>query len=544
MKSSNQGKDVKTNVRHALLPRNIKTKDEAWSFAEDSRKADNKTMAVNAYTAVIRWDPDHVQALQQRCLLHMKMKKYAEADVDAFRLQQLLPTSAVGYQLRGRIYISTEQYGKASFEFQLALSVEPDLQVLKLKEWADKLMTLSLQRYATETSNREAITGEEPSTSVEYLHTVLEAAKICGGNISPQAAALYVDVVPSVATFSTTSCVVEEELEKHSEAAAVTADQAAAIASAAKWPIGDEVDPHDCAKSSKCIQHTYVRVLCSEDEHVPHVVNLVKSMPGGRQEVKRYYERNEEYINSEAEEEDEEEAFPGPGTAEEGATPDGASPGVEPKGKKKKKPKGKGAKGRHNASLAFDAEEEEAEEEKTPTLFHKECDLVIGAAWNYIKYELGTIEVGDHAVVFEVDDVLLSSYPGFKATEFQAIVPLSSPWIKSASAPPISPVLKFYSELRDHGATLFILTSRPQEHRDETEQNLLSAGYGGYEQLIMRPELDAQNHVPIAEYKSRARAWISRWYTIIMTVGCQECDLTGCSVGQPIKLPNNLYIIE
>ena len=281
-------------------------------------------MAVNAYTAVIRWDPDHVQALQQRyfvspafpimpdcrCLLHMKMKKYAEADVDAFRLQQLLPTSAVvtrnkcsvafeqlsclqGYQLRGRIYISTEQYGKASFEFQLALSVEPDLQVLKLKEWADKLMTLSLQRYATETSNREAITGEEPSTSVEYLHTVLEAAKICGGNISPQgiasnvllyltvndvtAAALYVDVVPSVATFSTTSCVVEEELEKHSEAAgillpraacddscanllcasclpAVTADQAAAIASAAKWPIGDEVDPHDCAKSSKCIQ--------------------------------------------------------------------------------------------------------------------------------------------------------------------------------------------------------------------------------------------------------------------------------------------------
>ena len=77
-----------------------------------------------------------------------------------------------------------------------------------------------------------------------------------------------------------------------------------------------------------------------------------------------------------------------------------------------------------------------------------------------------------------------------------------------------------------------------------TEENLAAAGYEGYEQLIMRPELDAAAHIPIAEFKSRARAWISRWYTIVMTIGDQECDLTGCSVGQPIKIPNYLYFCQ
>jgi len=60
----------------------------------------------------------------------------------------------------------------------------------------------------------------------------------------------------------------------------------------------------------------------------------------------------------------------------------------------------------------------------------------------------------------------------------------------------------------------------------------------------MRPEADLKNHVPIAEFKSRARAWVAKWYQVVLTVDDQDCGLTGCSVGQPIKIPNHLYMVE
>jgi len=116
-------------------------------------------------------------------------------------------------------------------------------------------------------------------------------------------------------------------------------------------------------------------------------------------------------------------------------------------------------------------------------------------------YQLGEIEVGDHAVVFEVDDVCLSSYHGFKESGYRQITPLAHEWLKKGKASPIIPVLKFFTELRDQGATIFLVSRRLQMYRDATERNLEHAGFVGYEQLIMRPELDMQNHVPVAEYK-------------------------------------------
>jgi len=191
-----------------------------------------------------------------------------------------------------------------------------------------------------------------------------------------------------------------------------------------------------------------------------------------------------------------------------------------------------------------DEEEARKKEWTRPCRYDRECEMIIKSAWNYIELELGNIEVGDHAVVFEIDDCLLSSFPTMDAKKYQVIPCLTHDWLRSPSAPAIAPVLNFFNELRDGGATIFLVTRRPRAYRMETEQNLASVGCFGYEQLIMMPDVDAKNHVPIAEYKSRTRAWISKWYTIIMTVGDQECDVTGCSVGKAIKLPNHLYILE
>jgi len=118
-----------------------------------------------------------------------------------------------------------------------------------------------------------------------------------------------------------------------------------------------------------------VRTKYSEDEHVPHIVNLVDTMPGGRcdalsvfstlcplatiantvrQEVKRYYEREDEYVNSEAEDE---------GPDDTGLLkPDieGSSTAEDSKAQKKKK---RGGKARHKMKLQLDDDDDDDDAE-------------------------------------------------------------------------------------------------------------------------------------------------------------------------------------
>jgi len=275
---SRPSKDTKP-LRNALLPKSIKTKEEAWNFAEESRLAGSQTMAVNAYTAVLKWDPEHVEALKYRCVLLMRLRRFLEAEADAFRLQQLLPTSAVGYVLRGRIFINMQEYGKAAFEFQSALSVEPDLQILKLKEWADQLITASIHSFADEKDRQQALL--EPGVPITgFLQTLVAGAESSGVTVNAHVAALYSDQLPCVAGFCKTSCVVEEELEKLPDSQVITAAEAARVAMNAKWPLGDEIEPHDCSHNADCRKHSYIRVAHTESECVPHIVNLVDTIAG------------------------------------------------------------------------------------------------------------------------------------------------------------------------------------------------------------------------------------------------------------------------
>lgn len=185
----------------------------------------------------------------------------------------------------------------------------------------------------------------------------------------------------------------------------------------------------------------------------------------------------------------------------------------------------------------------EDDHEKAQSLHDRAVEETLGAAHNFFNYQIKECDVGEHAVVIELEEVMISSWDSFKQSTSQ-LPYVHDTWILQCKAKPIEPFRRYYNHLRDLGVTIFIVTRRLQRFREATISQLELAGYEGYEQLVMRPNLDAAAHIPIAEYKSRVRAWISRWYTIIMTFGDQECDLTGCSVGQPFKLPNYMYCCQ
>ena len=123
------------------------TKEESWDDAERLREEKNFKGAAVAYTHVLKFEPDNIEALKYRCVCYMRTRKLEQADNDAFKLQQMMPECSLGYSLRGRVFILLRQYGKASAEFQLSLAVEPDLQVQKLKHWSDSIITFTLRDY-------------------------------------------------------------------------------------------------------------------------------------------------------------------------------------------------------------------------------------------------------------------------------------------------------------------------------------------------------------------------------------------------------------
>jgi len=156
-----------------------KTKEESWTHAQESRKHKDWKSASAAYTAVLKSEPNHEDALMYRCFCYMRAGKLELADNDAFKLQQLVPERAIGYSLRGRHFCLLKQYGKASYEFQLALSLEPDLMIEKLKVWTDSIITYSLKEFNERKKDSEA--GLNPShkefDSLRLLQNLLQQVK-------------------------------------------------------------------------------------------------------------------------------------------------------------------------------------------------------------------------------------------------------------------------------------------------------------------------------------------------------------------------------
>ncbi|KAJ9167899.1 hypothetical protein P3X46_019489 [Hevea brasiliensis] len=154
---------------------------------------------------------------------------------------------------------------------------------------------------------------------------------------------------------------------------------------------------------------------------------------------------------------------------------------------------------------------------------------------------------GKDAWVFDIDETLLSNLPyyalhGFGSEPFDDAS--FDEWVDLAEAPALPASLNLYKELKQLGFTIFLLTGRGEYQRNVTGKNLLFAGYGDWERLILRQTSDRGKSATL--YKSQRRLeLVNEGYRIHGSSGDQWSDLLGFAVAErSFKLPNPMYYIQ
>jgi len=148
------------------------------------------------------------------------------------------------------------------------------------------------------------------------------------------------------------------------------------------------------------------------------------------------------------------------------------------------------------------------------------------------------------AVVFDIDETLLSNYPHIHSINFGYIPSDWDAWIARGEAPAIKPMRELLLAARRLGLDVFLITDREEpRERAATEANLRREGLGDYTRLIMQPAGGPK--LPVSERKTAARRALYReGYTIVANLGDQESDLRGGYAERNFKLPDPLYLME
>ena len=148
------------------------------------------------------------------------------------------------------------------------------------------------------------------------------------------------------------------------------------------------------------------------------------------------------------------------------------------------------------------------------------------------------------AVVFDIDETLLSNYPHIHSIGFGYIPSDWDAWIARGEAPAIKPMRELFLVARHLGYDVFLISDRQEStERAATEANLRREGLGDYTRLIMQPAGGPK--LSLSDRKTAARRALYReGYTIVANLGDQESDLRGGYAEHTFKLPDPLYRME
>jgi predicted secreted acid phosphatase len=140
------------------------------------------------------------------------------------------------------------------------------------------------------------------------------------------------------------------------------------------------------------------------------------------------------------------------------------------------------------------------------------------------------------AIVLDIDETSLSNWPAYRANGWGRVV--NGPcdldkgpcglraWQATGQSKALAPTLALVRRARDLGVAVFFISGRPPNLLEATERNL-------------RAEFASA-----AEFKAPERKRIEeRGYTILLTMGDQESDLTGGYAQATFKLPNPVYYL-
>lgn len=170
--------------------------------------------------------------------------------------------------------------------------------------------------------------------------------------------------------------------------------------------------------------------------------------------------------------------------------------------------------------------------------------LIAEDARNYLRQRVANSRPGEKlAVVFDIDETLLSNWPFLQQFDYSFALPLVNRWLNEGRSLPLDPTLALYQEAVALRVPVFLITGRHPEVRPATVANLKRYGVTQIQGLYLRPAGDTNTSV--VPFKSGARQAITdQGYRIILNIGDQWSDLEGGFAERAFKLPNPFYYIE
>lgn len=174
---------------------------------------------------------------------------------------------------------------------------------------------------------------------------------------------------------------------------------------------------------------------------------------------------------------------------------------------------------------------------------------VVGRAQAWMQQQASS--VARPAIVLDIDETSLSNWPAYRANGWGRVV--NGPcdlekgpcglraWQASGQAKALAPTLALVRRARELGVAVFFISGRPPTLLEATERNLREQGYE-WTGVVVLPE--GAKFASAAEFKAPERRRIEeRGYTILLSMGDQDSDLTGGHAQATFKLPNPVYYL-
>ena len=153
--------------------------------------------------------------------------------------------------------------------------------------------------------------------------------------------------------------------------------------------------------------------------------------------------------------------------------------------------------------------------------------------------------------MLDIDETSLSNWPAFRVNGWARI--LNGPcdleqgpcgiraWQATGQSKALPATLALVRRAQALGVAVFFISGRPAALREATERNLRAQGYT-FDEVIIYP--DGARYASAVDFKAPARKKIAaRGYTILLSMGDQESDLSGGYAERTFKLPNPVYFL-
>jgi predicted secreted acid phosphatase len=173
--------------------------------------------------------------------------------------------------------------------------------------------------------------------------------------------------------------------------------------------------------------------------------------------------------------------------------------------------------------------------------YYEEIATKVAEVQDYISKQSPLSRYQQRAIVLDIDETSLSNYQTLKRLSFTRNEQALTAAYMLSKGDAIPSVLSLYQYAINHKIAVFFISERidSPEIRKATMDNLVSAGFSQWQELILMPIEEQQN---VENFKTKARQKIAmQGFDILANIGDQESDISGGYAEIKVKLPNPFY---